>query len=149
MNLPQNLAQAKWLANQNYASSAVLQSLLNSSADEDLFAGVGSMNHWSVRQVEECRWAFLLTTPALTSNDLRPLLHSAERCASYQFHDYVILEEISRGGMGIVFRAIHKESRAQIALKLLLDDNPSERSKAFFEREALALARLSLVFDEI
>ncbi|MDF1665494.1 MAG: serine/threonine-protein kinase, partial [Planctomycetota bacterium] len=143
MNAPRKLAQAKWLASHNYASPDVLQNLLNSAEDRDLFFEIGAVNHWTENQVEECRWAFQLTAPSLTAQHLRHLLHSTDVVSHAQFHDYVILQEISRGGMGIVFRAIHIESRAQVALKLLLDDNPSERSQAFFEREALALARLS------
>lgn len=143
MNASQKLAQAKWLASQNYAAPSVLEELLNASSDQDLFTDIGSRNGWSDQQIEECRWAFLLATPIMTAKDLQRILHSTKPGAHYQFQDYVILEEISRGGMGIVFRAIHKESRASVALKLLLDDNPTELSEQFFEREALALAHLS------
>ena len=52
---------------------------------------------------------------------------------------YEIIEEIGRGGMGLVFRAMHRALRKQVAIKLLLP----ERSPHRFLREAQILASIT------
>ncbi|MBI2930060.1 MAG: tetratricopeptide repeat protein [Planctomycetes bacterium] len=57
---------------------------------------------------------------------------------------YTLLEELGRGGMGIVYRARDTRLQRDVALKLLRDDaliEPEDRAR--FRREALAMARLS------
>lgn len=60
------------------------------------------------------------------------------------FKDYELLEEIARGGMGIVFRARQRNPNRIVALKIILAgafaDNEAKRR---FEWEAEAIARLS------
>lgn len=60
-----------------------------------------------------------------------------------QFDDYTIVREIGRGGMGIVFEAIHQSLGRRVALKVLsghlLDET---KHLARFRREARAAARL-------
>lgn len=53
--------------------------------------------------------------------------------------NYRPLEEIGQGGTSIVYRAIHKESGEEVAVKILQE--PSEESR--FQREATQLASLS------
>lgn len=53
--------------------------------------------------------------------------------------DFVVHEEISRGGMGVVFRAHYKPENAEVALKLMLAKDPPIEAIERFEREANSL----------
>ena len=55
-----------------------------------------------------------------------------------QLGRYRLLDEVARGGMGVVYRAEAVDTGEVVAIKLLLDPNPDPR----FEQEAQALARL-------
>ncbi|MDF1660704.1 MAG: protein kinase [Planctomycetota bacterium] len=58
-----------------------------------------------------------------------------------QFQDYRIVNEISRGGNGVVYKAKHVTSNKTYALKLLLDvENDQARQR--FQREAKALSQV-------
>jgi serine/threonine protein kinase len=57
------------------------------------------------------------------------------------FADYDLLEEVGRGGMGVVFKARHKTLDRIVALKLLRSDGTGEERKRL-DREAQAVARL-------
>ncbi len=60
-----------------------------------------------------------------------------------ELEDYVIVREIGRGGMGIVFEAIHKSLDRRVALKFLASHLLSEAKQfARFRLEARAAARL-------
>lgn len=58
------------------------------------------------------------------------------------FNRYDLLAEIARGGMGIVFRAKHRELGSLVALKLLAQADPSPEAVARFRREARVLAKI-------
>jgi serine/threonine protein kinase len=55
---------------------------------------------------------------------------------------YEIIEEMSRGGMGLVFRAEDRVNKHEVALKVLLTDDHNEATYLRFLREARTLAQL-------
>jgi serine/threonine protein kinase len=58
--------------------------------------------------------------------------------------EYELIEEIDRGGMGIVFKARHRILRRMVAIKMLLAGTfASEEAERRLRREAAALARLT------
>ena len=61
----------------------------------------------------------------------------------WQLGNYRILEEIGRGGMGVIYRARHTPSRRIVALKRVLNyHSDSRETLARFQREATAAASL-------
>src|SRR5437867_12340039 len=61
----------------------------------------------------------------------------------WQLGNYRILEEIGRGGMGVIYRARHTPSRRIVALKRVLNyHSDSGETLARFQREARAAASL-------
>jgi serine/threonine protein kinase len=56
---------------------------------------------------------------------------------------YLLLEELGRGGMGVVFAAWDTDLGRRVALKLLLSANADEAHRVRLRREAQAMARLS------
>jgi serine/threonine protein kinase/tetratricopeptide (TPR) repeat protein len=61
----------------------------------------------------------------------------------WRLGNYQILEEIARGGMGVVYRARHLASRRIVALKRVLTyHSDSQQTLARFQREAQAAASL-------
>lgn len=58
--------------------------------------------------------------------------------------EYELIEEIDRGGMGVVFKARHRILCRTVAIKMLLAGTfASEEAERRFRREAAALARLA------
>ena len=68
---------------------------------------------------------------------------SADTLSSEQIGDYLIVREIGRGGMGVVYEAQHKQLGRPVALKVLARRLASnKRALARFHREARAVAKL-------
>jgi serine/threonine protein kinase len=60
-----------------------------------------------------------------------------------QFEEYCIVEEIGRGGMGVVYRAVQETLDRPVALKMILTgEDAGEEEVQLFLREATAAARL-------
>jgi tetratricopeptide (TPR) repeat protein len=71
------------------------------------------------------------------------LWHSAMEEGEADFDGHILLEEIARGGMGVVHRALQLEPRREVALKMLLPSgNGSDEFRARLALEARALAEL-------
>ncbi len=62
----------------------------------------------------------------------------------FQLGQYRVLEEIGRGGMGRVYKAVHQTMGRFVAIKLLSPDlTKTDRARGLFEREVKAAARLN------
>ncbi|QEG24432.1 serine/threonine-protein kinase [Mariniblastus fucicola] len=60
-----------------------------------------------------------------------------------QLGDYVLIREVGRGGMGVVFEAVHQSLGRRVAIKVMLEQElESEKQIARFRREAQAAAKL-------
>ena len=59
-----------------------------------------------------------------------------------RFDRYELIDEIARGGMGVVVRARHTELGSLVALKLLAQQAPTPEAVARFRREARVLAQI-------
>jgi serine/threonine-protein kinase len=67
----------------------------------------------------------------------------AGRTSGFFLGQYRILEQIGQGGMGRVFKAVHRTMKRVVALKLLAPHlTGTEKAQRLFQREAQAAARL-------
>ena len=66
------------------------------------------------------------------------------RTDGFQLGQYRVLEELGRGGMGRVYKAVHQTMGRFVAIKLLSPDlTKTDRARELFEREVKAAAKLN------
>jgi serine/threonine protein kinase len=87
-----------------------------------------------LQQMEHIRWCYRMNRPEAPAEPASPVA----------IPGFLVQEELGRGGMGVVYKAIQVGLNRQVALKVLLHGaHAGAEQRARFRTEALALARLT------
>ena len=85
----------------------------------------------------------LLFVTAFAAAALIARATTAERAAVHPLSRYEIISELGSGGMGVVYRAQHKQLGRDTALKVMIGDRHNKEDRLRFDREAKLAASLS------
>jgi formylglycine-generating enzyme required for sulfatase activity/tRNA A-37 threonylcarbamoyl transferase component Bud32 len=102
---------------------------------------LGDSPDWQQQLLQYPEHAGLLERLRQADQLVEQTLAAPEQLPAGALADYELLEEVGRGGMGVVFKARHKSLDRIVALKVLRSYGTSEERKRF-DREAQAVARL-------
>lgn len=83
----------------------------------------------------------LLETNRLTKFQLTQLVEGKYK--GFQIGQYLITDQLGRGGLGRVFKAVHKTMNREVAIKILAPELlKTERARLLFQREVQATGKL-------
>jgi serine/threonine-protein kinase len=106
----------------------------------EFFADEDAVHRWTAPLREAAQTGATVAADAGRTVDLPDRGTPAARLTS--FGDYQVLEELGRGGMGVVYKAQHTKLNRLVALKMILaGDLASAEHDARFLAEARAVAR--------
>jgi serine/threonine protein kinase len=153
MFIDYNLAQAHVLIQNKIISQDEVTTLCQSAeeAQVDLITYLFRQDRLTNEQLQKLKQQIHLAneTPTVKEGDLavrskasKNLMNSHHTLKGQSIDHFEVIEEISRGGMGIVYRARDRTLDREVALKLILDPSAELEMHSRFEREARALARL-------
>ncbi|MDF1666958.1 MAG: serine/threonine-protein kinase, partial [Planctomycetota bacterium] len=149
--------QAQWILLSNWLEPDVLaraRAEFQPSASKDLCDHLFEQHFLSPDQVQQIRYAVQVQESKVQDQFQRPRLsdrlrkelspdHTEDFVGQYLGRgQYKILEEVSRGGMGVVFKATQLAWNKTVAIKLLLDSHLNDQGIQRFQREIDILSSL-------